>query len=401
MKISTLRILDLWIGRPICWLITVLSFFKQVFIKRIPLTNPRKILFIKLFGIGSIVLAYPTIKATQQRFPDARICFLTFHSNKSILPIMGLLKAENIFTVRNDTITHLIGDVLSCLNTLIRINFDVVIDLEFFSRFTAILSFALRARYRIGFYGFYTEGLRRGRFINYPINYNHTLHTSRAFFTLLKPLGIYQSSFSATLPEIPPSAHFEEKINKLLVKEAGESALTEIRRWLILNPNSSDLISLRKWPAEHFVELVTLLHERFQDLGVLCIGGKEEKEVGDSLLQELANQKTGVTFINLAGLTSLEDLLDLFHFAQLFITNDSGPAHLAALTRIPTIVLFGPESPDLYSPLSENSQSITLSLDCQPCVSIFNGKHSYCHDNQCLKQLRAEKIFAVAEKILR
>lgn len=73
--------------------------------------------------------------------------------------------------------------------------------------------------------------------------------------------------------------------------------------------------------------------------------------------------------VNLAGMTSLNDLIDIFCFSDLFISNDSGPAHLASLTDIQSIVLFGPETPLLYSPLGKNSESLYLGLDCQPCVT--------------------------------
>lgn len=400
MKIRTLRIIDLWVGRPICWLITALYFAKGLLVKKTPPANPRQILFIKLFGAGSIVLAYPTVRAAQRRFPEAELYFLTFSANRPVLALLGAIPDRNIYTVRNDSLLHLLLDICSCLNSLIRKKLDVIIDLEFFSRFTAILSFALRSQLRIGFYGFHTEGLRRGRFINSQVNYNHTLHTARAFFTLLRPLGVGQESFDAALPVIPPTPAYPGNILSLLPESTGAEGRPETTRWLAINPNSSDLIALRRWPEEHFVGLALRLLEEFADYGIIFIGSKEEKAYVDTLVATIKGEVPTARIANLAGLTTLAELLDLFHLIELFITNDSGPAHLAALTRVKTITLFGPETPELYAPLNDNSTCLYLGLDCQPCITIYNGKHSHCRDNQCLKQLTIDRVFKLAATLI-
>ena len=400
MRITTLRIIDLWVGRPICWLMTILYYTKRLFVKKAPPIAPKKILFIKLFGAGSLVLAYPTVKAAQQRFPAAEIFFLTFHGNKQVLSLLGLVPAANVFTVRDDSFSHLLLDLVRILPRLVRKRIDIVIDLEFFSRFTAILSFALRTKQRIGFYGFYTEGLRRGRFINCPVNYNHTLHTARAFFTLLRPLGITADQFDGTLPQVPPSVNFPKNIRALLadIVHTPEAEITD--RWIVLNPNASELSRLRRWPEEHFATLTVNLLKEFPDCGVVLVGSPAEKEFVDRLALNIGRQVPPTQIANLAGRTSISELIDLFHFASLLISNDSGPAHWAALTGIPTITLFGPETPDLYSPLNPNGKCLYLALDCQPCISIYNGKHSYCTDNQCLKQLLPARVLALAKEML-
>ncbi|NTV15264.1 MAG: glycosyltransferase family 9 protein [Desulfobulbaceae bacterium] len=400
MRITTLRIIDLWVGRPICWLMTILYFAKRLFIKRQPPTTPKKILFIKLFGAGSLVLAHPTVKAVRQRFPAAEIFFLTFHSNKQVLTLLDLIPPGNIFTVRDDTLPHLLLDLARNLPKMVGKRIDIVIDLEFFSRFTAILSFALRTKQRIGFYGFYTEGLRRGRFINCPVNYNHTLHTAKAFFTLLRPLGISQEQFDGTLPQVPPSENFPQNIRALLAKTIQARAEDITGHWIVINPNASELSRLRRWPKEHFTTLVVNLLQEFPGYRIALVGSPAEKPFVDQLAEKIAQTVSPSLVANLAGRTSISELIDLFHFAALLITNDSGPAHWAALTGIPTITLFGPETPDLYAPLNPNGKFLYLGLDCQPCISIYNGKHSYCTDNQCLKQLQPELVLDLAKEML-
>jgi len=383
--------MDYWFGRPACWVLTTVFKLKRIFVKKNRIEHTRKILFIKLFGIGSIVLALPAIKALEEDYPDSEIFFLTFKGNEEILRLTGVVDEKNIFTVRTGRITLLIRDLLTCVPLLVKEKIDIAIDMEFFSRFTAILSFFIRSRYRIGFYGFHTEGLKRGSFINFPIQYNHTIHTARAFFTLLKPLGITGEKFNPTPPQIPASVNFHEKIIEILSEVTPTADLSALRKWMIINPNTSDLIELRKWPESNFSEVANYLLEQFKDLGVIFIGSPSESKVVESIMGMMQSDNLKRTF-NTLGKTSIRDLLDLFYFAELFLTNDSGPAHLASLTNIPMVVLFGPETPDLYAPLGNRARCLYLGLDCQPCVSTFNAKRSFCQENICLQEITPEKV---------
>ena len=82
------------------------------------------------------------------------------------------------------------------------------------------------------------------------------------------------------------------------------------------------------------------------------------------------------------------------------ISNDSGPAHFAAATRLPTIVLFGPKTPKLYQPLG-TSQAIYAGLACSPCVSAHNHRKTACDDNVCMRAIGVEQVYgALAELLL-
>jgi ADP-heptose:LPS heptosyltransferase len=72
--------------------------------------------------------------------------------------------------------------------------------------------------------------------------------------------------------------------------------------------------------------------------------------------------------LDLTGQTTTTELLHLFDLAQVLVTNDLGPAHFAALTRIHEVVFFGPEIPDRYRPLTTNSDVIHTGYSCSPCI---------------------------------
>jgi ADP-heptose:LPS heptosyltransferase len=81
------------------------------------------------------------------------------------------------------------------------------------------------------------------------------------------------------------------------------------------------------------------------------------------------------------------ELLHLFNLSHVLISNDSGPAHFACLTRVHVIVFFGPEIPDRYRPLAASSDVIYSRYTCSPCVGPYNQRLTPCNDNQCLKTI--------------
>jgi ADP-heptose:LPS heptosyltransferase len=96
--------------------------------------------------------------------------------------------------------------------------------------------------------------------------------------------------------------------------------------------------------------------------------------------------------LDLTGRTTLPELLHVFDLAHVLVTNDSGPAHFAALTRIHVIVFFGPEVPDRYRPLARSVDVVHTGFTCSPCIGPHNQRLSPCNDNLCLKSIDVREI---------
>jgi ADP-heptose:LPS heptosyltransferase len=95
----------------------------------------------------------------------------------------------------------------------------------------------------------------------------------------------------------------------------------------------------------------------------------------------------------MAGQTSMPELLTLYHAADVLVTNDSGPGHFSSLTPVHAIVLFGPETPRLFGPLSPTHTVIWKELACSPCVSVFNHRLSPCRNNVCMQAIGVDEVF--------
>jgi ADP-heptose:LPS heptosyltransferase len=103
--------------------------------------------------------------------------------------------------------------------------------------------------------------------------------------------------------------------------------------------------------------------------------------------------------VNFAGRCPLLDLVVLYSIAEVMVTNDSGPAHFASVTKLPTIVLFGPETPALYRSLG-NSEPISAGLACSPCVTAANHRKSPCRNPVCMQSISPDRVFDSVRAVL-
>jgi ADP-heptose:LPS heptosyltransferase len=159
---------------------------------------------------------------------------------------------------------------------------------------------------------------------------------------------------------------------------------------VVINPNASARFPMRRAPLETFTELGRRLLED-PDVFVLVVGVASEKPDAQRMAQALASPR----LLDMTGQTSMRELLQLFDLSHVLVTNDSGPAHFAALTRIHVIVLFGPEIPERYRPLARHSDVVHAGYSCSPCIGPHNQRQSPCNDNLCMKSIGAEQLAAL------
>jgi len=129
---------------------------------------------------------------------------------------------------------------------------------------------------------------------------------------------------------------------------------------------------------------------------LVVTGVAAERADARYILDQVQNQRC----IDFTGKTSFGELLALYSIAALMVTNDSGPAHFASLLSLPTVVLFGPETPRLYSPLGSQHRDLYADFACSPCVSVYNGKKSSCSENRCLKSILPDRVLQEALALL-
>jgi lipopolysaccharide heptosyltransferase II len=397
MTITVQRAIDRYVGVPLC---ALFSLVHRVFGTRPPASPPRRILVILLSEMGSLVLAHAMFARLRARYPDAAIHALLFAKNREVLDLLGVIPPGHVLTVDDRSPAGFVRDALRVVRTLRALEIDVVVDCELFARASAVFSYLSGAPVRVGFYRHTQEGLYRGTFINRRVPYNPYLHLTRQL------LGLAEAIESRTTPvvkearlpdpEPPPALHLPgDEVAAASARLHADFPAIAGRRLVLVSP-SGGILPIRAWPMSHYRELCSRLLD--EGHAVAVIGVQSDKVLG----QDLVAHCRSPLCIDLTGYTSsIRHLLALYHCASLLVTNDGGHGQFAALTPVPTIVLFGPETPVLYGTLSKQSHCFYVGLPCSPCLTAYNHRTSPCDgDNQCLKQITVDQVMAKARELL-
>jgi ADP-heptose:LPS heptosyltransferase len=395
-----MRAIDHWVGVPLCAIVSpvvaAVDNIKNIFGRDD--SAPKKLLFIELSEMGSAILVDPAMRNAKAR--GAELFFLIFKSNRASLTLLNTVKPENIFTIDSSSLGGLIKDTLRFLILARKHRIDTVIDLELFSRFTALLTGMCGARRRVGYHIFHGEGLWRGFMLTRKVHYNPHIHITKNFLSLIHAAFAQKIEVPFSKIEIPDSevrleqaiidSSALEKVRgriEKLAKEANISYTSGKNRLILINPNASDLLPQRRWAQQRFSELIQAVHQQYPNDLILITGSPAEFVYVDKV-RSVANVKNALNF---AGQVSFAELPPLYTLSDVMVTNDSGPGHFSAVTPLRTVVLFGPETPALYGSVG-NSIAITANLACSPCVSAANHRKTPCHDNVCMQAITVPQV---------
>jgi lipopolysaccharide heptosyltransferase II len=377
MNIRVMKAIDRYIGIPVCFALDFIQMIASFFSKR-AVGPPEKILIMKYFGMGSIILASPLLRAIKNKYPAARIGFLTFDSNQDIVERLALV--DVIYALRTDSPVHFVADLFRNILRIRHEKYDITIDMEFFAKFSTIMTYISGSTIRIGYF---LRQMWRGNLLTHQIYYNHYKHITEVFGALASPLGIQITDYSLTRPLFSEA---ENTAAGLILEKVG------VRKKDLLigfNVNVSDLSLERRWPMQEFQALAKALLTEL-NVKLVFVGATVDRSYVDEVLKGLGRT---AQVVNLAGKTSLGELIGVFTRLALFVTNDSGPLHIAAALDVPTLSFFGPETPVLYGPKGGDPLIFYKGLYCSPCLSVFNAKTAPCNGrNICMQSIRAEAV---------
>ena len=404
MKPETIRKIDIGVGKIACLTLTGL---RRILDRLGPADRPpapvRKILFIKLIEQGATVLAYSAILRAIDKVGRQNVFFCVFEENREILDIIDVIPKENIFVIRNRQFTVFLIDILRSLYRIRKIGIDATVDMEFFARASAILSYMTGAARRVGLHRFTSEAPYRGDLMTHRVHYNPYLHTSKAYHLLVAALDaapedvplvkLPVGEFEESAPRFVPGEEETEVVRKILARAFSRPIEGPM---VLLNPNASDMLPLRKWDTENFVRLGRLILENHPKSALIITGAPSERESAEKVCREIGSDRA----ICLAGKTTLRQLLVLYTLADVLVTNDSGPGHFASMTDIHSIVLYGPETPALFGAIGGFSHIIHAGLACSPCVNVFNHRFSPCRNNRCMQSISVEQVYETVRDCL-
>lgn len=393
-----MRNLDYYIGTPLTFLGTIVKKTIEFFDPPKSI-KPKNVLFIELSEMGSAIIVDPAMRKLKSEIEkeNGELFFVIFSKNKLSLQLLETVKEQNIFSIDESSLISVIKSFLEFLKWCRANKIDSVIDLELFSRFTALLTASCGAVNCVGFHSFYSEGLYRGDFLTKKVSYNPHQHIAKNFISLVDALLSEKEELPFTKRVITDD---EIKIAKATVSDEEKKIVLDVISKLyenfeenknpiiLVNSNASDLLPQRRWEKKNYGDVIKLILKNNPKTIVLLTGATAEYD-GVQLLCDYVSDKR---CINLAGAIRFLQLPALYSVSEFMLTNDSGPAHFASITNMHTFVIFGPETPALYSSLGPTTP-IYSHMACSPCVSASNHRKTPCTDNQCIKIITPEWVY--------
>ncbi len=401
MNVDLMRKVDYYAGVPLCFLATFVVKLSNLFKST---AKPKRVLLVELSEMGSAIIVDPAMQKLKNT-GGCELFFVIFEKNKPSLKLLNSVEDSNIFTIRETGIVPLAIDTLRFFWWTRSRGIDSVIDLELFSRYSALLTGLSGARNRVGFHAFHNEGLYRGAMLTHKVSYNPHQHIAKSFIALVNAL-------LSDKPEVPYSktlvSNDEIKLRQVTVSDdAKASILARIKedyagfdagkqQIVLINPNASELLPQRRWMKDRYADLMRRILA-YSPTAVVVITGAPAERAEAQVLKDNVNSERCVNF---AGRVKFTELPALYYVSQLMVTNDSGPGHFSSVTPLKTYVIFGPETPALYGSLG-NSTPIYAGLACSPCVSASNHRKTACTDNVCLQTITVEHVFNTIQPILK
>jgi ADP-heptose:LPS heptosyltransferase len=394
MNVDLMRKIDYYLGIP-------LSFVGSGVVKLVDLVRgrkrltPQKILFIELSEMGSTIIADPAMKRAQRHF-NAELFFVIFSKNKPSLDLLGTIPEHNIFKLREDSLFTLMGDAIRFIFWCRKNRIDTAIDLELFSRVSALLTGFSFARNRVGYHNFHGEGLYRGHMLTHKVSYNPHIHIAKNFIALIHALEVADDEMPYAKVLIRDEDIRLDQVSFSSEQQAPVVAKIQAlyadfvpgqQRLVLINPNASELLPQRRWPKDRFQALMQRLLSAHDNILVLITGAPAEFDEAQALRLEVNHPRC----LNFAGQLTLQQMPILYCLSELMVTNDSGPGHFSSITPLKTFVLFGPETPKLYGSLG-NSTPIFAGLACSPCVSAANHRKTPCSDPVCMRAISVDEV---------
>ncbi|MBO5911366.1 MAG: lipopolysaccharide heptosyltransferase II [Elusimicrobiaceae bacterium] len=329
--------------------------------------------------IGDSVLTTPLIKKTKKLFPDTQIVVITRPQTEDIFKPLPEVSEVILNDKRG---WNKIAGVWKTARAIKKSGIDILLVPHRSFR-SARIAWLSGVPIRIGFTS------SEGWFLyTKTVPFSWMIHDAERNLSLLQGIAKEQFGGEKLSMSFTPSA--EENVARLLKDFNLEGKK-------LVGVHAGSAWPTKCWPIEYFVELISKLQTELGVQVVLVGGGKQDTDLGEKICQ-LAKGHAA----SLCGKTSLADLMALMKHLSLFITNDSGPMHIATAFDVPTLAIFGPTTRELgFFPYGQGHRVMEVkNLECRPCA-LHGGKKCPLGHFKCMKDITPDEVFKNAKEMLK
>ena len=346
--------------------------------KPVELVAPRRIAIIRALQLGDLLVAVPALRAIRRRFPSAEITLIGLPWAESFVQrfsryidrffefpgFPGIDQVE----VNHERTAHFLEEQRAR-------NYDLVIQMHGSGAASNPFALALGGRVTAGYF---IESMPAGMTIGQK--YPDDLPEIERNLGLARMLGCF---------DCDPGLEFP-----LFKQDYAEAAALlhqlplATRPWVGIHTGARS--PARRWPVEYFASVADTFARHF-NAQVILTGGSGESTTAQQVADLMQAQP-----LNVAGKTSLGGLAALISELDLFISNDTGPAHIADAVDTASVTIFGPADYRRWAPLNqEHHQVVRHPVRCSPC--------SYWEcpiDHRCLRRIHPDEVIAAGAQLL-
>ena len=339
--------------------------------------NFKRILIVRTDRIGDVLLSTPVIKALRDSYPNAYIAAMVSPYAKDIVD--GNPYLDEVIIYDKDGKHKSWRRSLKFAQNLKKKKFDLTFLLHPTNRAHLVAFFAgipRRIGYDRNFRFLLTDRIKHTKQLGQK-------HEVEYAFDLVRCLGIETKDKILFMPIKPESERWAEE----LFKREGIKASD---RLLALHPAAS--CPSKVWPNERFAQVADKLVQQY-GFKVLVISGPKDLALAERVIKHMHKPA-----INLSGKTSVSQLASVLKRCNLFISNDSGPVHIAAAVGTPVISIFGRNqaglSPARWGPIGKKDKILHKEVGCIECLA-----HNCIKEFACLKAITVDDVVKAVESM--
>jgi ADP-heptose:LPS heptosyltransferase len=319
----------------------------------------KNILLIYWGAIGDVIYATSVLNPLKNRYPDAKISFITNKNGKTIFTALANEIIEFDKSKEN---------LLKFIKNLRNRKFDIVLNLKFDSDRAALITILSRSKFKVGC------GPRHW-LLFYNLKGKPALtitHQIERFSNILNAIGINE--------KISPSIYIDKESENFASKFWKEKRLKN-KKVIMIHPGAKE--EYKRWRIENFKELIKLLLKNY-NFKILIAYGPYEKDLILKLKKELKNNKNIIIAPETKDIIKFAAILARCNY---FIGNCSAPMTVAVALKIPSFIIMGPNNPVVWSPYGEIHKFILPKIRCKKC-------HLPCKKNYlCQTSIKFEDVF--------
>ena len=354
--------------------------------------HPKRILVIRVDLIGDLVMSLTAVRVLKRTYPNTEIDLLAVPSSAKVVAndpdIAQVLAYDPNIWRRPQALLQWRNwrDLFTLIQRLHARHYDLTINL--FGQWASLLTMLSGAKRLLGFShenypGFLTDTVTGQHWAT-----GDHKHEVDYCLELAHAAGATVTS-TDRIPHLPVNPQAQQQVEQLLQQEGIQANKTLIACHVSSNNGQS-----KRWPIPYWATLIDRL-VREDGIQVVLTGAPDDMPLVTEVIH-----RTHVHVSNLAGKTSLTQLAALYQRADLLVTGDSGPMHIAAAVGTPLIAIHGPTDPALSGPISPKATILCSDIWCSPCYNAKGPADCRFHTTQCMKDITPTQVYNVIHEKL-